>query len=79
MREYVHFSLEPNTKKLLEYLDAFSNRLLARMQEVQNKVDDLVFETSVAGSNLHNTFNEFIMLSNTQFIENVRLFLQLIF
>jgi hypothetical protein len=46
--------------------------MLARMHEVQAKVDDLVFETSVAESNLQNAFNEFIMLSNTQFIENVR-------
>jgi WASH complex subunit FAM21 len=55
---------------LLEFMKGFSDRMLNRMIQVQNQVDDLVYETKASEANLYNTFNEFIMLSNTQFIEN---------
>ena len=37
---------------------------------MEKKVDDLVSETKTTHSRVHNVFNEFLMLSNTQFIEN---------
>ena len=46
--------------------------MLSRMDQVQKQVDELVYDTNASGIRLYNTFNEFIMLSNTQFVENVR-------
>lgn len=34
-------------------------------------MDGLISETKAADCRLHNVFNDFLMLSNTQFIENV--------
>lgn len=34
-------------------------------------MDDLLYEAKSADLKLRNTFNEFLMLSNSQFIENV--------
>jgi hypothetical protein len=34
-------------------------------------IDNLVSEATEADVRLHNTFNEFLMLANNQFIENV--------
>jgi hypothetical protein len=41
------------------------------MEQVQTQVDELVYETKESEIKLYNTFNEFIMLSNSKFIENV--------
>jgi len=56
---------------LLEFLDGFSARMMDRAKHVQKIVNDLVYETKNSEVQLNNTFNELIMLSNTQFIENV--------
>eukprot|EP00794_Sanderia_malayensis_P011036 gene11036-12201_t len=55
---------------LLLYLKKFSQNLLLRTHELEKNVDDLVHDTKGMGSKLHNTFNDFLMLSNKQFIEN---------
>lgn len=52
-------------------MEGFSARMSARMKQVQKRVDDLVYDTRASEVQLYNTFNELIMLSNTQFIENV--------
>lgn len=57
---------------LLEFMESFSQRMMDRLKRVQGQVDDLVDTTRTGEADLLNTFNEFIMLSNTQFIENVR-------
>jgi len=59
-----------NDYGLLRYLQDFSNSLIARTKEVESQVDSLVLETKSAEVRVHNTFNEFLMLSNFQFIEN---------
>jgi len=55
---------------LLHYLQEFSNRILSRTKDLESQVDALVFETKAADVKVHNTFNEFLQLSNSQFIEN---------
>eukprot|EP00040_Diaphanoeca_grandis_P031155 m.185919 g.185919 ORF g.185919 m.185919 type:complete len:1156 (-) comp32247_c5_seq5:168-3635(-) len=55
---------------LLLYMQEFSQRILTRTSALEVMVDGLVHETKTTGSRMHNTFNEFNMLSNTQFIEN---------
>lgn len=49
----------------------FSNKLIARTKDLGNQVDSLVFETEAMDVKVHNVFNQFLMLSNVQFIENV--------
>jgi hypothetical protein len=41
------------------------------MQSLQTDLDDLLHETTCVDIKLHNVFNEFLLLTNTQFIENV--------
>ncbi|CAH1772321.1 unnamed protein product, partial [Owenia fusiformis] len=55
---------------LLLYLQEFSQRMIARTHEIEQQVDGLVNETKATGTKVHNVFNEFIMLANTQFVEN---------
>ena len=59
--------------QLLGYLQHFSQQLLSKAKAVQDEMDDLVYEAKSADLKLRNTFNEFLMLSNSQFIENVSL------
>ena len=61
-------------EKLLEALRKFSVSINERTQSLIEKVDDLTSETVQVGCHLENTFNEFLILADTQFIENVRLF-----
>jgi hypothetical protein len=58
--------------KLLEYLQQFSTGVTDRTKSFANKVDDLSFDVSDSEVRLKNTFNDFLMLGNSQFIENVR-------
>ena len=57
--------------KLLEYLQAFSVQILEKTKSVSENVENLLFEVNESEVSLRNTFNEFLMLGNTQFIENV--------
>jgi WASH complex subunit FAM21 len=53
-------------------LEEFSQKLITKTKDLETLVDSLVFEIKATDVKVHNTFNEFLMLSNTQFIENVR-------
>eukprot|EP01117_Protostelium_nocturnum_P007292 TRINITY_DN260_c1_g1_i1.p1 TRINITY_DN260_c1_g1~~TRINITY_DN260_c1_g1_i1.p1 ORF type:complete len:1044 (-),score=442.88 TRINITY_DN260_c1_g1_i1:79-3210(-) len=55
---------------LIQYLENFSSRLIGRTKELEGQVDGLVFESKSTQIRVHNTFNEFLMLSNNQFVEN---------
>jgi hypothetical protein len=57
--------------KLLEYLQTFSNGLTEKTKTFVGKVEDLTFDVAESEVCLRNTFNEFLMLGNSQFIENV--------
>lgn len=56
--------------KLLQYLSTFSSNLSSKTKTLVGKIDDLSFQVSETDVRLRNTLNEFIMLANTQFIEN---------
>ncbi|XP_038639204.1 WASH complex subunit 2 [Scyliorhinus canicula] len=55
---------------LLLFLQEFSQRMLSRTHEIEKQLDGLVQHTKATDSRLHNVFNDFLMLSNIQFIEN---------
>ncbi|XP_064652229.1 WASH complex subunit 2-like [Lineus longissimus] len=55
---------------LLLHLQEFSQKMVSRTHEIEKQVDGLVHETKVANVRVHNVFNDFIMLANTQFVEN---------
>ncbi|KAM8774380.1 WASH complex subunit 2A isoform 7-T7 [Rhynchonycteris naso] len=55
---------------LLQFLQEFSQQTISRTHEIKKQVDGLIRETKVTDCRLHNVFNDFLMLSNTQFIEN---------
>lgn len=57
--------------QLLRFLQEFSQQTISRTHEIKKQVDGLISETKAADCRLHNVFNDFLMLSNTQFIENV--------
>ncbi len=59
-------------EKLLIALQNFSENLAVRTKEFVDKVDNLGFDVAESEVSLRNTFNEFLMLGNSQFIENVR-------
>jgi len=53
------------------YLKSFSDALVKRTKDLEQQVETLVYDQKSVDVKLHNTFNRFLMLSNTQFIENV--------
>ncbi|XP_030806902.1 WASH complex subunit 2C isoform X2 [Camarhynchus parvulus] len=55
---------------LLHFLQEFSQQTISRTHEIKKQVDGLISETKATDCRLHNVFNDFLMLSNTQFIEN---------
>ena len=58
-------------EKLLEALKKFSKSICEKTEALIVKVDDVVSETVEIESKLRNTLNEFLLLADTQFIENV--------
>jgi hypothetical protein len=58
-------------KQLLNYLKDFSKNLIAKTQQLDKEVNSLVYETQSHHIKLHTAFNQFLMLSSSQFIENV--------
>lgn len=52
-------------ESLLEFLEGFSARMLRRMRQTSQGVDELVYDTNRAEVDLYNVFNAFTMLSNT--------------
>ncbi|XP_072281172.1 WASH complex subunit 2-like [Pyxicephalus adspersus] len=55
---------------LLNFLKEFSHQTISRTHEIEKQLDGLVREVKTTDCRLHNVFNDFLMLSNTQFIEN---------
>ncbi|XP_045139588.1 WASH complex subunit 2A [Echinops telfairi] len=55
---------------LLQFLQEFSQQTITRTHEIKKQMDGLIRETKATDCRLHNVFNDFLMLSNTQFIEN---------
>ncbi|XP_047668068.1 WASH complex subunit 2C isoform X3 [Tachysurus fulvidraco] len=55
---------------LFHYLQNFSQRMLSKTHEIEKQLDGLIRDTKATDSCLHTVFNDFLMLSNTQFIEN---------
>ncbi|KAH0624398.1 hypothetical protein JD844_031807 [Phrynosoma platyrhinos] len=55
---------------LLHFLQEFSQQTISRTHEIKKQLDRLIHETKSTDCRLHNVFNGFLMLSNTQFIEN---------
>jgi len=55
---------------LLNYMQDFANRLIYKTKELEFQVDGLVQDSQAVHVRVHNTFDQFLMLSNTQFIEN---------
>lgn len=55
---------------LLQFLQEFSQQTISRTHEIKKQLDGLIRETKATDCRLHNVFNDFLMLSNTQFIEN---------
>lgn len=57
--------------QLFLFLQDFSQRMLSKTHEIEKQLDSLIRDTKATDSRLHSVFNDFLMLSNTQFIENV--------
>ncbi|KAM4730529.1 WASH complex subunit 2C isoform 2-T2 [Anableps anableps] len=55
---------------LFLFLQDFSQRMLSKTHEIEKQLDSLIRDTKATDSHLHSVFNDFLMLSNTQFIEN---------
>ncbi|KAM8924532.1 WASH complex subunit 2A-like [Pelodytes ibericus] len=55
---------------LLNFLREFSQQTISRTHEIEKQLDGLIRETKATDCRVHNVFNDFLMLSNTQFIEN---------
>jgi hypothetical protein len=58
-------------QKLLDALELLSKRIAEKSHDCIKKVNDLGAEVGESEAGLRNTFNEFLMLGNSQFIENV--------
>ena len=57
---------------MLLYLKEFSQRVITNTHDIEKQVDTLVHETSGTDTRMNNVFNDFLMLSNIQFVEKVR-------
>ncbi|KAM8858368.1 WASH complex subunit 2A isoform 3-T3 [Spinachia spinachia] len=55
---------------LFLFLQDFSQRMLSKTHDIEKQLDSLIRDTQATDSCLHSVFNDFLMLSNTQFIEN---------
>lgn len=69
--ERVNFFRSCVSGQLFEYLQQFSNSLVQKTKALENDLETLVVESKSAEIKLNNCFNEFLMLSNTQFVEHV--------
>ncbi|XP_014677776.1 PREDICTED: WASH complex subunit FAM21-like [Priapulus caudatus] len=54
---------------LLLLLQDFSHRMTAKTHDVEKQVDSLVRDAHLSSAHVYNVFNDFLHLSNTQFIE----------
>jgi hypothetical protein len=60
--------------ELLTQLWQFSSKITERTRQFTEKVETLHFDINESEISLRNTFNEFLMLGDKQFIENVRVY-----
>ena len=60
-----------SSSQLFLFLQEFSQRMLSKTHEIEKQLDSLIRDTKATDSCLNSVFNDFLMLSNTQFIENV--------
>ena len=58
---------------MLLYLKKFSQNIVSTTHDIEKQVDTLVTETKGTDTRMNNVFNDFLMLSNIQFVENVSL------
>eukprot|EP01018_Ginkgo_biloba_P019814 Gb_35896 [translate_table: standard] len=56
--------------QVLKWLEDFTDRLQQRADNVTQEMQKLLEQTAIVEQDLHNTFNSFRGLANTQFIEN---------
>ena len=57
--------------QLLELLKKFSTNFETRSRALLDSLHELEFDATATQVSVHNTLNQFLLLSNTQFIENV--------
>nr|XP_046214271.1 WASH complex subunit 2C-like isoform X5 [Oncorhynchus gorbuscha] len=55
---------------LFLFLQDFSQRMLSKTHGIEKQLDGLIRDTKATDCCMHTVFNDFLMLSNTQFIEN---------
>ena len=55
---------------LIHVIKTMSANVKARMKQVSDDIDDVVFDVKATDAFVHNTFNKFVMLSQMQFVEN---------
>ncbi|XP_033730226.1 WASH complex subunit 2C-like, partial [Pecten maximus] len=55
---------------LLLHLQEFSQRMILKVHEIEKGVDGLLHDSKLTSVRVNNVFNDFIMLANTQFVEN---------
>jgi hypothetical protein len=65
--------------QLLNYVKNFSENVFNRTKEVDGLLNELAFETDSSRVRLQSAFNSFLLLSHSQFIENVRLAFELFY
>lgn len=58
-------------QQMLLYLKEFSQRMVGRTHEIEKQVDTLVSEAQCTDTRVNNVYNDFLMLSNIQFVESV--------
>ncbi|XP_042357922.1 WASH complex subunit 2 isoform X2 [Plectropomus leopardus] len=68
-RSSANWSLAADSGLFL-FLQDFSQRMLSKTHDIEKQLDSLIRDTKATDSCLHSVFNDFLMLSNTQFIEN---------
>lgn len=61
-------------KQLLNALQNLSDSVLAKTSAIQNDLERLGHESKTAELQIANAFNRLLLLANSQFIENVRLY-----
>jgi hypothetical protein len=58
-------------QKLLEAIQKFSTQVIDQARNCTKVVNELGYDVTASEVTLRNTFNEFLMLGNNQFMENV--------
>ena len=56
---------------MLLYLKEFSQHMVSKTHEIERQVDTLVSEARATDTRVNNVYNDFLMLSNIQFVESV--------